>query len=142
MEKLKNLFPALFSAITRWDRPRTREKNFTPEFRSYSTKGRKFRKKEQKNFKKLKNLFLILFLAKTGWDRPRKREKFYFRIPFLLDPGKKIPKKIAKKLKKLKNLFLTLFLAKTEWDRLRKREKNFTPEFSSCSTRARKFWKK
>ena len=44
-------------------------KNFSPEFRSYSTLTRKFRKKLQKNsknFKKLKHLFPTLFLAKTG----------------------------------------------------------------------------
>jgi len=48
-----------------------REKNFSPEFRSYSARGRKFRKKIAK---KLKNPFSAFFLAKTGWDRPRKRE--------------------------------------------------------------------
>ena len=72
----------------------------------------------------------------------KEKKKFYFRIPFILDSGKKIPKKIAKKLKKLKNLIPTLFLAKTGWDRPRKREKNFTPEFRSYSTQARKFQKK
>ena len=51
-------------------------------------------------------------------------------------------KKNSKKLKKLKNLFPTLFLAKTGLDRPRKREKNFTPEFRSYSTQARKFRKK
>ena len=72
----------------------------------------------------------------------KEKKKFYFRIPFLLDSGKKIPKKIAKKLKKLKNMFPTLFLAKTGRYRPRKREKNFTPEFRSYSTQARKFRKK
>ena len=66
-KKLKNLFPTLFLAKTGWDRPRKREKNFTPEFRSYST--------QTKKLKKLKNLFPTLFLAKTGWDRPKNREK-------------------------------------------------------------------
>ena len=75
MEKLKNLFPALFLAKTRWDRPKKREKNFTPEFRSYSTKGKKIPREIAKKLKNLKNLFPILILAKTGWDRPRKREK-------------------------------------------------------------------
>ena len=67
------------------------------------------------------------------------RKKFYTRIPFIHDSGKKIPKKIEKKIKKQKNLFLALFLAKTGWDRPRKREKNFSPEFRSYPTRARKF---
>ena len=72
----------------------------------------------------------------------KEKKKFYFRIPLKLDLGKKIPKKIAKKLKRLKNLFPTLFLAKTGRDRPRKREKNFTPEFHSYLTQARKFRKK
>ena len=50
-KKLKNLFPELFLAKTRWDRPRKQEKNFSPEFRSYTTRVRKFRKKKQKNSK-------------------------------------------------------------------------------------------
>ena len=35
-----------------------------------------------------------------------------------------------------------LISAKMVWDRPRKRKKNFTPEFHSCSTQARKFKKK
>ena len=49
---------------------------------------------------------------------------------------------MAKKLKKLKNLSPILFLAKTGCDRPRKREKNFSHEFRSHPTRARKFKKK
>ena len=44
-KKLKNLFLALFLAKTRFDRPRMRKKKFSPKFRSYSTRARKFRKK-------------------------------------------------------------------------------------------------
>ena len=60
-KKLKNLFLELFLAKTRWDRPRKREKNFSPEFRSYTTRVRKFRKKKQKNSKNLKPLSGIIF---------------------------------------------------------------------------------
>ena len=75
LKKLKNLFPVLYLAKTGWDRPRTREKKFSPEFYSYPTRARKFKKKKAKKIKKLKNLFLALFLAKMGEDRPKKREK-------------------------------------------------------------------
>ena len=51
------------------------EKNFSPEFRTYSTPERKFPKKIRKKFKKLKNLFTALFLARTGWDWVRSGEK-------------------------------------------------------------------
>ena len=44
-KKLKNLFPALFLAKTGRGRPRKREKNFSLEFRSYSNRARKLRKK-------------------------------------------------------------------------------------------------
>ena len=45
LKKLKNLFPALFLAKMGWDSPRKRKNNFCPEFHSYSTRARKFRKK-------------------------------------------------------------------------------------------------
>ena len=64
-KKLKNPFAALFLAKTGRDRQRKREKNFRPEFRSYTTRARKFRKKYKKKIKKLKNPFPALFLAKT-----------------------------------------------------------------------------
>ena len=47
--KIKNLIPTLYLAKTGLDRPRKREKNFIPEFRSFLTQARKFRKKQQKN---------------------------------------------------------------------------------------------
>ena len=90
-----------------------------------------------------------------------RKKKFQSGIPFILGPYKKISKKIEKKIKKLKNLFPELFLAKTGVDRPKKREKktfapisvhtrpgeensekNFSPEFCSYPTRARKFQKK
>ena len=52
LKNFKNLFPTLFLAKTGRDRPWKREKNFTPEFRSYSTQTRKF----QKNSKKIEKL--------------------------------------------------------------------------------------
>ena len=75
-EKLKKPFPALCLAKTGLDRPRKREKTFSHEFRSHSTRARKFRKKiEKKKVKKLKNPFSALFLAKTGIDRLKNRKK-------------------------------------------------------------------
>ena len=47
------------------------EKNFSPEFRSYSTPE----KKRAKKFKKLKNFFPALFLARRdeiGWEGEKK----------------------------------------------------------------------
>ena len=44
-KKLKKLIPALFLSKTVLVRPRKRDKNFSPQFRSYSTQERKFRKK-------------------------------------------------------------------------------------------------
>ena len=63
------------------ERPRKREKNFSPEFCSYPTRARKFQKNtknsvhtqsgkenSEKNIKKIKKkkLFPALFLDKTG----------------------------------------------------------------------------
>ena len=44
IKKLKNLFPALFLAKTGCDSPGKSEKKFSPEFRSHSTRARKFQK--------------------------------------------------------------------------------------------------
>ena len=49
IKKLKNPSPALFLAKMGWDRPRKREKNVRPKFRSHSARGRKFRKNKLKN---------------------------------------------------------------------------------------------
>ena len=73
----------------------------------------------------------------------KEKKKFYFRIPFKLDTGKKIPKKIAKKLKKLKKTsFRHYFLPKRDEIGREREKKNFTSEFRSYSTEARKFPKK
>ena len=91
------------------------KKKFTSEFRSNSTRVRKFRKKIAKKLKKLKKPLSDITFYQDGMRQAEKekKKKIYIRIPFMLDRGKKIPKKIAKKLKKLKNLFQTLFLAET-----------------------------
>ena len=55
IQKVKNLFPALFLAKTGWDGPRKREKNFSHKFRSYPTRARKFQKKKKsKKIQKIK----------------------------------------------------------------------------------------
>ena len=89
-----------------------REKNFSPEFRSYSTQARKFRKIEQKIEKIKKPLSDIIFSENGMRYAEKVGKKIYSRMPFVLDPGKKIPIKIVRKLKKLKNHFPTFFLAK------------------------------
>ena len=135
---MKNVIPTLFLYKPGWDRERKREKKFSPEFRSYSTRVRKF----QKNRKKIKKWLSSIIFSQNGMRLVEKeRKKIYSQIPFILDPRKKISKKIAKKFKKFKNFFPALFSAKTAWDRPRKREKNFSPEFRSYSTKARNFQK-
>ena len=50
------------------------KKKFITEYRSYSTRARKFRKKKVKKFKKLKNPFRHYFLPKRD-NIGREREK-------------------------------------------------------------------
>ena len=57
------LILTLFLSKTGWEKPRTRKKKFIPEFRSFPTRARKFRKKKAKKYKKLKKPFPTLFLA-------------------------------------------------------------------------------
>ena len=99
-KKLKNPFPALFFAKMGWDRWRKSERNFRPEFHSYSTRPRKFQKKYKK--KKSKNPFPALFLAKMGWDRQRKREKNLDPNSVHTRPGQENYEKNRKKNQKIK----------------------------------------
>ena len=134
--------PALFFAETGWYRPIMWTHNFTTEFRSYSP-GQENSEKNSKKIQKIVKLLPGIIFSQYGMRLPEKvKTKFYSRIPFMLDPSKKIPKKIVRKFKKLLNLFPALFLAKTGWDKTKKWKQNFTPEFGSYSTRARKFRKK
>ena len=80
-----------------------REKNFRPEFRSCSTRARKFLKIIKEKIKKLKNSFTALFLAKMGCDRRRKREKKFRPEFFHTRPGQENSEKNRKKkIEKLK----------------------------------------
>ena len=71
------------------------------------------------------------------------KKKFYSRIPFMLAPGKKIQKKNGKKIEKTKKTsFRHYFLPKRDEIGREREKKNFTSEFRSYSTEARKFQKK
>ena len=73
--------------------PKRIAKKFSPEFRSYSTRTRKFRKK-QKKIKKIKKPPSSIIFSQYDMRQAKKEKKNQFQIPFILDPGKKIPKKI------------------------------------------------
>ena len=73
----KNLYPALFLDKTGWDRPRKGEKNFSPEFSSYLTPERKFRKKISKNIQKNKKLLSSIIFSQNEMRLGEKgRKKF------------------------------------------------------------------
>ena len=65
-KKFKNLFLALVLVKTGSDRPRKGEKNFSPEFRSYSTPERKFRKKISKKIQKITKLLSSIIFSQNG----------------------------------------------------------------------------
>ena len=82
-------------------------------------------KNSEKNIKKIqkirKPLPGIIFSQNGTRLAEKVKTKFYFRIPFILDPGKKIPKKkIAKKPQKIIKHLPVLFLAKMGLDRPKK----------------------
>ena len=92
-----------------WDRPRKREKNFIPEFRSYSA-GEENCEKNSKKIQKNKKLIPTLFLSKTGWGRPRKREKnFSPEFRSYSTRGRKFRKREQKSLKIKKPLSGIIF---------------------------------
>ena len=66
ISKIKNLFPALFSAQTGWDRPRKgKKKKFRREFCSCQTRARKFQKKCKK-IQKIKKLNSAIMSIQNG----------------------------------------------------------------------------
>ena len=78
------------------------KKHFSPEFRSYWTRARKFRKKNSKKIQKIEKPLSGILLSQNGMRYAEKaRKKFQSRIPFLLDPGMKIPKKKQQKIQKV-----------------------------------------
>ena len=78
------------------------KKNFIPEFRSYSTCARKFRKKKLKKFKKLKGPFPALFLAKTDNIGREREKKILVTNSVHTRPGQENSKKNSKKIQEIK----------------------------------------
>ena len=59
------------------DWPKKREKNFSPKFRSYSTRARKFQKKKRKQIQKIKKVYSSIISIENGLKEAEKdREKF------------------------------------------------------------------
>ena len=121
------------------DRWRKREKNYRPEFRSFSTRAWKFQKKYKQ--KKLENLFPALFLAKTEVGQEREK-KFTPELCSYPTWARKFQIKSSKKILKIKNVNSDIISIQNGLGEGRKRKKKIIPEFRSHSTRARKFWKK
>ena len=75
-KKLKKLIPALFLSKTGWGRPRKREKKFSPEFRSFSTRARKFQKKKKsKKIQKIKKVNSGIISIQNGLRETEKERK-------------------------------------------------------------------
>ena len=70
------------------------KKNFTPEFCSYPTRGRKFEIKNIKKIQKIKKVNSDIISVQNGLGKGRnEKKKIYSLIPFILDLCKEIPKK-------------------------------------------------
>ena len=58
--------------------------------------------KSSKKIQKILKPLPATIFSQNGMRQTEKvKTKFYFKIPFILDPGKKIPKKIEKKILKI-----------------------------------------
>jgi len=118
-----------------------REKNFSPEFRSYPTRARKFQKILQNNSQNKKTSLRHYFYQNLDEIGLEREKKVLVLKSDPTQPGLQSYQKNSKKFKKLKNIIPTLFVSKSGWDTPRKRENNFSPEFRSHPTQARKFQK-
>ena len=58
-----------------WGRPRKREKKFSPEFRSFSTRARKFQKKKSKKIQKIKKVNSGIISIQNGLRETEKEGK-------------------------------------------------------------------
>ena len=117
-----------------------KKKNFTSEFRLNLTWSRKFRKKLEKLKKPLSD---INFNQNGLRQALNEKKKNLLPNSVHTRPKQEKSEKNSKKIEKIKKTsFRHYFLPK--WDEIgREREKkNFTSEFRSCSTEARKFRKK
>ena len=94
MKKFKTLFPALFLAKTGLDRPRKREKNFSPEFCSYPTPARKLKKNSKKNQKIKKSLSGIIFSQNGSRLAEKEKKKIFVSIFVPTWPGEENSEKI------------------------------------------------
>ena len=74
-------------------------KNFSPEFRSYSTQGRKFRKKQQKNYK---TSFWHYFQPKRDEIGRERRKKILAPNSVHTRPRQENSEKNSKKIQKIK----------------------------------------
>ena len=142
LTKLKNLLPALFLAKMGRDMPRKREKNFSPEFRSYSTRARKFRKEQRKISKNEKTSFRQHFQPK--WDMICRESEKKISVPNSVHTrhGKENSEKNSKEIQKIKKPLSGIIFCQNEMRQAEKEKKKITLKFCSYSTRARKFQKK
>ena len=111
-------------AKTGGDRPRKREKNFTPEFCSYPTRAREFEIKNSIKIQKIKKVYSDIISIQNGFGEGKnEKKKFIPEFRSYSTRARKFRKKKSKKIMKFKKLFPTLFLTKTGWERARKRKK-------------------
>ena len=86
-----------------WDKRRKREKNSTPEFRSYPTRARKFEIKNGKKIQKIKKVNSDIISIQNGLGEGKNaKKKIDSWISFILDPWEENKKKKTKKFNKLK----------------------------------------
>ena len=116
-----------------------KKKNFYFRISLKLESGKKIPKKQQKNLKTLSDIIFSQNVMRQA--KKEKKKNFYFRIPLKLESGKKIPKKQQNKLKKKKKktFFRHYFQPKRDEIGRERKKKNFTPEFRSYLTPARKF---
>ena len=119
------------------------EKNFSPKFRSYSTRAIKFKKISKKIQKNKKTSFWHYIYPHRDEIGRENEKKILFSNSVPKRPRLEYSKKNSKKIQKNeKHQSGIISIKKTGLDRPRKMEKSFSPEFRSLSTRARKFQKK
>ena len=117
-----------------------KKKKNCPEFRSYSARGRKFRKKYKKKIKKIKYHFPALFLAKMGSDWPKRREKNF--SPKFRSYSTRARKFQNKKIQKMKKVYSSIISVENGLKEAEKDRENFQSRISFILHPGKKIAKK
>ena len=140
IKKLKKPLSGIFNSQNGMRQVEKEKKHFSPEFRSYSTRARKFPKKQKK--KKLKKLFLAFFQQKRDEIGQENEKKFLVPNSVHTRHGHENSKELEKKIKKIKKPPSGVIFSQKGMRQAEKDRKKFQPRIPFILDPSKKLPKK